>query len=297
MYSGFNGNLKNGINQLTNFSNGVGSQLAPNMANLAKQNMAQGANFGGQANSIYQNYGNAGASANAINQLTRGFYDAQGVNGQIEASLRDARRGFGEDTVLRDSSAASLGMSGSSRAGVEQAIAQRSAQDRAADVSSGIRGQAMSSAQQMAQGVWNNSGQMALAGNQQVGNAGQMGAGFGQQAINAAQSNANLNIQGGTVLQQQQQRYIDNQRGLWDQNNGGYQLGVQGRLAGILGNNGGYNGGANGGSESLLGTGLTLAGTAVGAYLGSYGGPAGTVAGAAAGGQIGGTVAGAAGAQ
>jgi hypothetical protein len=130
---------------------GVNSGMANNMATSASlMNSAQnmGANLN-QARGIGGLAASSGAAQNAgFNQNNLGNYINNDVlQGQINASTRDIFRDLNENQMTGIASqAAGTGNSGSSRAGVMAGIAQRGANDRAADVSAQMRGQAYNTA-------------------------------------------------------------------------------------------------------------------------------------------------------
>ena len=93
------------------------------------------------------------ATANAANN--RGFnqnnlskyINNDLLNSQIDAATRDVGRVLNEQTLTGiGSAAAGTGNSGSSRAGMMEGVAVRGAQDRAGDISAGLRGQAYNNA-------------------------------------------------------------------------------------------------------------------------------------------------------
>lgn len=278
-YAGLNDNQNNGINQLTNWSNGMGGQLAGSIANGATANAAAGANYGNNAGSLFSQYSAPGAATQGILGSYNSFMDDPGLQNSIDAATRDVSRAFGEDTLLRNSSNAADGMASSTRAGVEQALARRDAQDRAGDIAAQMRSDARNQALNMASDSYFGGANLALGANSQVGNAAQVGSNMATDAQNLAQSNANMNLQAGGLQQQDSQSKIDQARQKWYDSNGGYQLGLQKDLYGIVGSNswGSQQEGGDGGlSSALIGAGMTLGPAAVGA---AFGGPAGMMAG------------------
>lgn len=269
MFASMTDPTRNGINQLTDFANGSIGELGGSIANSAKANTAAGAGFGGNAADIYSRYGQGGA-AGAIQGMTSGFMNDPLLQQQIDAATGDVARAFGEGDVLRANDAAASGMARSTRAGVEAAIGKRGAMDRAAQIAAGMRSDAYGRAQGLAADAYSTDANLALAANDQLGGAARLGAGLAGDAISVAQGAAGANLQAGQLLQQEEQRKIDEARGLHRERNGGYQLDLQKELYGIVGSNswGAQKSGGDGGMFSrVLGTGLTLAGAGMGAYF------------------------------
>jgi hypothetical protein len=113
--------------------------------------------------------GNAAFSGGAQAGLDMGLAGAIANNpyldGQIDAASRDVVRNLQENQLTGNAAlAASTGNSGSSRRAVMDAVAQRGAADRVADISAGMRGQAYS------QGISTAAEQAALNANLRQGN-------------------------------------------------------------------------------------------------------------------------------
>lgn len=70
------------------------------------------------------------------------YADNPHLQGQIDATLRDVQRGLGQDLNSINSAAVGTGNMNSTRAGVVEGMARRDAMDRAADISSQMRGAA-----------------------------------------------------------------------------------------------------------------------------------------------------------
>ena len=278
MFAGMTDPTRNGINQLTDFANGVGGELAGGIANSAKSNTAAGANFGNNAADLYGRYGQGGA-AGAIQGMTAGFMNDPILQAQIDAATGDVARAFGEEDVGRANAASADGMARSTRAGVEAAIDKRGAKDRAGAIAAGMRSDAYGRAQGLAADAYSTDANLALATNDQIGGAARLGAGLAGDAVSVNNGVAGANLQAGGLMQQEEQRKIDEARGLHRERNGGYQLDLQRDLYGIIGGQswGQQQSGGDGGMfGKLAGTGLALAPGILG---GIYGGPAGMMAG------------------
>jgi len=150
--SGLNQSL---MNQLTGSGammsaaqgNGINNGMAQNMAGMAASTgvaQQRGINTG-LANRIGNMTTFAGAANNAgLNPMTLDRYiNNDLMQGQIDAASRDVVRNLQENQLTGNAAmAAGSGNSGSSRRAVMDAIAQRGAADRVADISAGIRGNA-----------------------------------------------------------------------------------------------------------------------------------------------------------
>lgn len=233
------------------------------------------------------------------------------LDAQIEAANRDTVRGLTEQTLPGINTAATgLGSLNSSRAGMAEGIAIRGAQDRMADVSATMRGQAYDrglnlASQNYQQGMSNalnaNNQNMATAqaGLAGLTNTGTLGAQIGQQGYGLGQSGAAQQLQAGSVYQEEENRVLQDaqRRVAYDENRPWQQLA---NLYGVVGS---QNWGSEGQStqvnttprpsalQTALGVGLTIGGAALG-------GPAGAAAGKAIGGMFsggGGALAGAGG--
>ena len=143
------------------------------------------------------------------------------LDGQIDAASRDIVRNLGENVMTGNASmAAGTGNSGSSRRAVMDAIAQRSAGDRIADISSNLRGNAYNTGLGIAaqQGLANQQARLATnntnAGLMQSGSdlayrIGQAGtAGLGQ-AYTTGAANLDQTQAAGDYLRQYQQQVLD----------------------------------------------------------------------------------------
>lgn len=205
----------NAANTLGGFS-GNTAGLAQNFMNAGVGNLNAGAGVGGN----YQNIFNT-----ASMDPTQGIIDAAGmyannpfVTGMIDAAGRDTVRQLTEQAL--PSLARGLSGSGntnSTRGGVESAILQRGAQDRLADISSGIRSQFFGQGLNMAQNQYNQNLQNMMAANQGLMQAG----GFGADLLSGGQQFAgnafNLGNTAGGLFQAQNQAELDAQKARFDE--------------------------------------------------------------------------------
>ena len=193
-------------NFLGNFTNNTGN-YANSMMNAGAGSLAQSGAVGSNYADIYgrssmdptqQIIGQAGAYAN--NPY---------VDGLIDASGRDVTRQLNEQQLPSLARGAVAGGNlNSSRTGVESAIAQRGAQDRLADISSGIRSQFFGKGLDMAQGQYNQNLSNMMGANAGLMNAGQYGAGLIGAGQQFAGNNFNQGQAAGGVFQNQDQNVI-----------------------------------------------------------------------------------------
>lgn len=113
----------------------------------------------GNIDSFLQNSQNAAVTGkynvdpNAISNTARSLLNSDLIDSQVDAFGRDIGRTLGENTITGIRSAdIATGNFGSSRGGVQEAIARRSAEDRIADFRGALTGQALQSAQQIETG-------------------------------------------------------------------------------------------------------------------------------------------------
>ena len=98
--------------------------------------------------------GGSDITSEDINNMANDFINSDLLNSQIDAANRDTARALYEDALPSiDRDASANGAMGSSRAGVSAAIAERSTNERMADTSAAMRGQAHTNALNQAQSV------------------------------------------------------------------------------------------------------------------------------------------------
>lgn len=267
-----------------------GSQFGSNQFDPAQalQGFGMGAltptgGFGQNASDIYSQYAgvdptqqiiaNAGQYAN--NPYTQGI---------IDSASRDVTRNLYENQLPSLAlNATGTGNINSTRAGVQQGIAQRGAADRLADISSNIRGQFFNTGLSQAQNQYNQNLQNSLTANQGVQSAFGAGAnalGAGQNlatgGFNLGSTAAGMNqTQGQNVINADMQKFAETNNIPLDllskymqlvggsyggtststapETGGGFMGGLQGALGGALGGFGlgssGAFGGMGGGSS------------------------------------------------
>ena len=196
----------NSANTLGSFANNT-ANMGYGLMNSGVDSLSAGAAVGGNAADIY---------GRSMGDPTQSFIDQAGqyannpyVNGMIDASGRDVSRQLNEQQLPSLARAASgAGNTNSSRTGVESAIMERGAQDRLADISSGIRSQFFGQGLGMAQNQYNQNLQNMMNANSGLLNAGQYGAGLVGAGQNFAGNNFNLGQSAGGVFQNQNQNVL-----------------------------------------------------------------------------------------
>lgn len=158
--------------------------------------MGQGTNMINLGNNLSGNLSTAAGNANAVfgqagvdptQQIVGNagqYINNDVLQGQIDAAIGDVNRGFQKQQGQINSGASAGGNINSTRAGVMEAMALDDAQDRAAQISSTMRGDAYSqglglAAQTHQQGIGNQ-----LAANQQIAGLGSAGMGAILQGAN-----------------------------------------------------------------------------------------------------------------
>jgi hypothetical protein len=266
-----------GANTVAGYTDAYGNNLA-NLTGAAAQGMLNaGQGFGTNAQNLFNQYANNDATQSILGAAAQ-YADNPYVNGVIDAAGRDVTRQLSEQVLPGQArAAAGTGNSNNTRAGVQQAIAQRGAADRLSDISSNIRSQFFNTGLGMAQNQYNQNLQNSLAANNQLlsaYNGGMSGAGTSQ---NLAAGNFDAMNAAGGLYQNQNQAELDAQRAAFgeQQNNSldllaKYQALVNGNYGGtstgVTSTGGGFGGalsGALGGGLGALGTVGKLKGTGV----------------------------------
>lgn len=289
----FQGNRVAGLTPLQQQTLASGGQFssgqfdpAQNVSNLSQGALNPTAGFGQNAANIYGQYAGVDPTQQIISNAGQ-YADNPYTQGLIDSASRDVTRNLYENQLPGLAlGATGTGNTNSSRAGVQEAIAQRGAQDRLADISSNIRGQFFNTGLNQAQNQYNQNLQNQLNANQGVQSAfggGLSGLGAGQ---NLATGAFNLGSQAGGMQQTQDQNVINAEMQKFsEQNNipmdiiakymqtiggnyggtqtqttpetgGGFMGGLQGALGGALG---GFSL-AKGGAFGNLGGGSTAGG-------------------------------------
>ena len=214
--------LATGLAQQYGFSQGAGqdiftAQLASSLGNLGGFGTAGMAADRMTSGNVYRAPTDRGIDVGTAAMAAYNPF----IDGQIDAASRDVVRNLGENVMTGNAAmAAGTGNSGSSRRAVMDAIAQRGAADRVADISAGLRGNAYNTGLGIAaqQGLAN---QQARLGTNSL-NAGLMGQGSqlalalgqqGQQGLTQAYQTGLGNAQAaqgaGDYIRQYQQQVLD----------------------------------------------------------------------------------------
>jgi len=214
----FQGQRVAGLTPLQQQTLQAGGQFATGQFNPAQQltNLSMGAlsptaAFGQNAADIYGSVAGVDPTQQILSNAAL-YADNPYTQGIIDASSRDVTRNLLEQQLPSMAlGATGTGNINSTRTGVQQAIAERGAADRLADISSGIRGQFFNTGLSQAQNQYNQNLQNQLAANQALGQGfgiGASGLGQGQQLGIGA---ANLGTTLGGMEQSQQQAQINAQ--------------------------------------------------------------------------------------
>jgi hypothetical protein len=218
-------------NFLGNFANGFTPDAANAAGYLGYSNLGAGANYGTNAQGIFNRYTSSDPTQSIIQNA--GLYaNNPYVNGMIDAANRDVGRDLYENQLPGINRAASgTGNLNSSRAGVQDAIAQRGAMDRMADTASNIRGQFFGQGLGMAQNQYNQNLQNSLQANNQLYNAANLGLQGLQGAQGIASTGAGQGITAGQLFQNQNQNVLNGNMAQFNES-------LQNRLAALGGLNG-----------------------------------------------------------
>lgn len=216
---------------LGNFANTFTPGAANASGYLGFSNVGPGANYGQNAQGIFNRYDGVDPTQNILanaNEYANNPY----INGMIDAANRDVTRQLTEQTMPGINRAASgTGNLNSSRAGVQDAIAQRGAMDRMADTAANIRSQFFGQGLGMAQNQYNQNLQNSLAANNQLYNAANLGLQGLQGAQGIANTGAGQGITAGGVYQTQNQNILNGNMAQFNES-------LQNRLAALGGLNG-----------------------------------------------------------
>ena len=202
LFAGLTPEQQAAINQGNDFAQGAGASLASTALSSASPLLASGAQFGNNAQRVFDNFVNPDAAFSRAQARSTG----PEADALVAAASRDTVRGLTEGALPQLARNASLtGNRGSSRRGVAEGIAARGANDRIADISASVR-----------QGLFDTTLRQDLAtSNAALGANAQLGQGFnaGQSALGnslaLAQGNQGLFFNGADRLQQNQQGLLD----------------------------------------------------------------------------------------
>lgn len=250
-------------NNLGSYSNATAG--VPNVFNnIGLNTLASGSNVGNNANSIYSL-----SSVDPTGQIMRNAmsYASNPYTDQmITAANRDVVRDLGENQLSGINRAAEgTGNLNSSRAGVQDAIAQRGAMDRMADTAANIRSQFFGKGLDMAQNQWNQNLSNQLQANNQLLNVNTLGQNLMKLGQDYATNNFNQGQQAGSMFQQQNQNQLNGNQDYFNQS-------LQNRLAVLNALNGTVSGGQgwSGGPTSTTTTKNPSVASQIGAVLSAF---------------------------
>lgn len=158
----------------------AGGAFSMDAGNSGRNLMSLGMGAAGSLSDYTTNSANLVRDAGAdrtdtiLNNASR-FADNPALQGQIDAALGDVRKAFDRNVGDINSGASATGNINSTRAGTLEAYAQDDAMDRAAAISSGMRGDAWNRGVELASGNLSDQFSQALGANSQLGQAAGMG--------------------------------------------------------------------------------------------------------------------------
>lgn len=267
-----------GIGGMFNYAQGRGTDIANAQYGAGMNTLGMGQNMLGT-------FAGSGPSQNMgidMNQIAQ-YIDNDLIQGQIDAALRDPYRQLTEQQLpIARLSMAGSGNTGSTRGDIGQAILERGYQDRAADISSGIRGNAYAQALGIGAQQASQNANLGASWLSQMGNLGLAGTQGGMNMLGQAYGTGMANYQNmlgaGGILQGQEQAVLDRMR-LDPYERLGFASGIINPMATQYGTQHGF-------SETTESTGIGNIAVGLGATLGGafMMGPMAAAAGAAAGG-------------
>jgi hypothetical protein len=256
----------NGATATGDWASTYGSQIPTQLFNGGTSMMNSGSAYGTNAQNIINQAG-TDQTQNFLSQANQ-YANNPYVNGLIDANSRDIVRNLNENQLPSlNLAAAGTGNTNSTRTGVSQAIAERGAADRLADVSNNIRSSFFNNGLNMAQSQYNTQQSLASNTNQQLGQAYQLGTGSLTGAQQANGNNFDQTQAAGGVFQGQQQKEYDAAKAAYGEGQN-TNLDLLAKYMGII--NGAYGGSgvpgtvSNGAAAGIQGA---LGGAATGAGL------------------------------
>ena len=231
----------NTANTLGQFTQGFTPYASNAAANLGFANLAPGMFFGSNAMDIFgrSSIDPTQSIINSAGQYANNPY----VSGLIDAAGRDVTRNLFERELPGINRAASgTGNLNSTRAGVESAIATRSAADRLTDLSSKIRGEFFGKGLDMSQNQFNQNLVNMLNANRGVLDASNLGLQGFTNANQLATSGFTQGQLAGDVFRSQDQATLDANKAYYDESLAN-QLAVLAGLTGTAGAGSGFKAG------------------------------------------------------
>jgi len=235
-------------NNLGGFASNFTPAAQNSAAGLGFANLNAGANFGNNAQGIFNQF--SGDPTQQILANANQYADNPYVDGLIASSSRDVVRNLYENQLPGiDRAASGGGNLNSTRAGVESAIASRGAADRLADMSSDIRGRFFGQGLDASRSQYNQNLQNMLQANQGLMQAGQ----FGLDSLGTAQNMASMGFnQGqaaGDVFRNYDQSMLDANKAQFDEGMGN-RARILELLSGLGTSGANWRGGASRGTQT-----------------------------------------------
>lgn len=257
--AGLNPFQTQGYNMTGAFGTGQGYDMGINQANTGNNLLGGLNNYQNNASNLFSQYQNGDPTAYALNTANQ-FASSPYMDGQVDAASRDVARALNEQALpaaLRSQVAG--GNLNSTRAGVQDAILQRGAQDRIGDISSTLRGNAFNQGLTSGLGQYNQNLSNMLSTNNQLYNSGQAGSSLLNNGLSNVFSGLNNAAAAGQGFQTQDQNMLDaNRQQFSEQQNN--QLDLLSKYMGLVNGNYGSQStststtpGAPGGIQGALG--------------------------------------------
>jgi hypothetical protein len=242
--AGLNPYQTGGATSVGDWATNTGSKIPDYLLQGGQGMMSAGSAFGGNAQQLFDSAGQDHTQQflDTASQYANNPY----VDGLVDANSRDIVRNLNENQLpALNLAAAGSGNTNSTRTGVAQAIAERGASDRLADVSSGIRSQFFSQGLDAARSQYNTQQSQAGTVNQQLGTAYQLGTGSLTGAQQANGNNFDQTQAAGGVFQGQDQKVLDANKAAYTEGQN-TNMDLLAKYMGII--NGQYGGQAVGGT-------------------------------------------------
>lgn len=235
LYARMNPTQFGGIDMAANYARGMGNANAANISAAANQGINSLGAFAGNYGDLYNRLGQDPTASNI--QAAGMYANNPFLDGAIDAASRDVTRNLTESVLPGINRGASgSGNVNSTRAGVAEGVALRGAQDRIGDIASSVRADAYDKGLSRAESArqFNIGGQ--LDANQGLGTAAGLGLDYANAGSSLTNTNADNLVKSGTLLQNEQQKLLDQDLARW-QANDTRPWDILNRYWGIVGSN------------------------------------------------------------
>jgi hypothetical protein len=204
LYAGLNPQQIAALQSLNGYASGRGQTLADLMSSTGTGAMGLIPQAGANAGALFQRAGTDPTQSN-IGAATA-YANNPAMDGMVDAASRDVVRNLQENQLPANAmKAAASGNVNSSRSAMTDAILTRGTQDRVADISSTLRGNAYNNGLNLAENARTANLGAGLTANGQMAGLGQYGGQLAQTGYSTTMNNLNIPLQTGGVLQQDQQ--------------------------------------------------------------------------------------------